>query len=80
MRAAPKYARIARSYPPRAVAWRAMAEWRVICSCGWTGECSSEWAARSVAKLHPTLAPANVEHITRVEPLPGEGKRQRSLV
>jgi hypothetical protein len=39
----------------------------VICSCGWERECSSEWAARSVSKLHPQLAPMDVNHATRVE-------------
>ncbi len=32
-----------------------MPEWLVTCSCGWTRECSSRWAAESVAKLHPKL-------------------------
>jgi hypothetical protein len=41
--------------------------WLVICSCGWGRECSSEWAARSVSKLHPRLAPMDVTHETRVE-------------
>ena len=26
-----------------------------------------EWAARSVSKLHPQLAPKDVAHVTRVE-------------
>jgi len=41
--------------------------WLVICSCGWTRERSSEWAAKSVSKLHPRLGRVDVEHITRVE-------------
>jgi hypothetical protein len=40
--------------------------WLVTCSCGWERECSSEWAARSVSKLHPQLAPMDVAHVTRV--------------
>jgi hypothetical protein len=46
---------------------RKRAPWLVTCSCGWERECSSEWAARSVAKLHPQLAPMDVAHVTRVE-------------
>jgi hypothetical protein len=45
---------------------------RVTCSCGWECECSSEWAARSVSKLHPRLASMDVAHETRVEG-PDEG-------
>ena len=41
--------------------------WLVICSCGWERECSSEWAAQSIAKLHPQLASMDVAHVTRVE-------------
>jgi hypothetical protein len=51
--------------------------WLVICSCGWERECSSEWAARSVSKLHPQLAPMDV---TRVEaPDGGAGGQQLTL-
>jgi hypothetical protein len=54
--------------------------WRVMCSCGWERECSSEWAARSVAKLHPQRAPMDVAHVTRVErPDTGAGERQLAL-
>jgi glycine cleavage system aminomethyltransferase T len=42
--------------------------YRVICSCGWERECSSEWAAQSVSKLHLQLAPRDVAHVVvRVE-------------
>jgi len=41
--------------------------WLVTCSCGWERECSSEWAARSVSRLHPELAPMDVAHVTRIE-------------
>ena len=41
--------------------------WLVTCSCGWDRECVSEWAAQSVCKLHPQLAPMDVAHVTRVE-------------
>jgi len=35
-----------------------MADWVVTCSCGWTRECSSRWAAESVTKLHQLLGDA----------------------
>jgi hypothetical protein len=54
--------------------------WLVICSCGWRRECSSEWAANSVARLHPKLAAKDVPHVTRVKPPPGTGERQLTLV
>ena len=40
--------------------------WLVSCSCGCTREAISEWAANSISKLHPRLAQAGVEHVTRV--------------
>jgi hypothetical protein len=43
-----------------------MTRWLVTCSCGLERECSSEWAAQSVAKLHPQLASTDVVHVTRV--------------
>ena len=54
--------------------------WLVVCCCGWERECSSEWAARSVSKLHPQLAAMDVTHTTRVEgPGDGAGARQLTL-
>ena len=47
--------------------------WLVTCSCGWERETVSEWAARSVSKLHPQLAPMDVTHVTRVEGLDERG-------
>ena len=41
--------------------------WLVICSCGWGRECSSEWAGKSVSKLHRQLGPMHVEIITRTD-------------
>ena len=41
--------------------------WLVSCSCGWEREAVSEWAARSLCKLHPQLAAMDVPHVTRVE-------------
>lgn len=41
--------------------------WLVSCSCGWTREASSQWAAKSISKLHPKLGPTGIEHVTRVE-------------
>jgi hypothetical protein len=54
--------------------------WLVICSCGWARETISEWAAQSVSKLHPQLAPMDVAHMTRVEgPESGAGGQQLTL-
>jgi hypothetical protein len=54
--------------------------WRVTCSCGWELECSSEWAAGSVMKLHPQLAPMDVAHVTRVErPYEGAAAHEQQL-
>ena len=54
--------------------------WLVTCSCGWERETISEWAARSVSKLHPQLAPMDVAHVTRIEgPADGTGDRQLTL-
>jgi len=44
-----------------------MPEWLVTCSCGWTRECSSRWAAKSVAKLHSKLSASTAAHTVRVE-------------
>ena len=41
--------------------------WLVICSCGWEREAVSEWAAKSLCKLHPQLAAMDVAHVTRVQ-------------
>jgi len=54
--------------------------WLVTCSCGWERECSSQWAAQSVSKLHPQLASMDVTHETRVEgPNGGAGGQQLTL-
>jgi hypothetical protein len=55
--------------------------WRVVCSCGWERDCSSEWAAQTACKVHPRLAPMNVSHVTRVEGQEGGavGPQQLSL-
>ena len=55
--------------------------WLVICSCGWTREVISAWAAKSISKLHPRLAQADKVHVTRVEgPDDRAGERQLTLV
>ena len=41
--------------------------WLVTCSCGWEREAVSEWAAKSLCKLHPQLAAMDVPHVTRVD-------------
>ena len=52
----------------------------VTCFCGWERECASEWAAQSVSKLHPQLAPMDVAQMTRVEgPESGAGGQQLTL-
>lgn len=56
-----------------------MAEWRVICSCGWTRDASSAWAADSVRKLHERLGTVDAEHISRIEGPPDESAGQQSL-
>jgi len=48
-----------------------MADWVVTCSCGWTRECSSRWAAESVTKLHPKLSAPGV---TRLQVAAGCGE------
>jgi hypothetical protein len=40
--------------------------WFLTCSCGWTRECSSQWAAESVAKLHPKLGEPGTAHTVRI--------------
>jgi hypothetical protein len=38
-----------------------------MCSCGWEREPVSEWAAKSLFKLHPQLGAMDMKHVTRVE-------------
>jgi hypothetical protein len=35
--------------------------WLVTCSCGWDRACVSEWAAKSVSKLHGQLGEVGVD-------------------
>src|ERR1700730_8759990 len=56
---------------PGTVPRRAMAEWRVVCSCGWTREASSAWAAKSMSRLHERIGLPEVKHAARVEFLDG---------
>ena len=52
-------------------------KWRLTCACGWIRECSSEWAAESVAKLYPKLGEPSAEHtITIGEPPESLGQRE----
>ena len=51
--------------------------WLVTCSCGWTREASSEWAAKSIGKLHPQLAPVGVAHVIRIERSDQSGTAQQ---
>ena len=49
-----------------------MADWMVTCSCGWTRECSSRWAAESVTKLHPKLSASGTEHTITIQEPPAD--------
>ena len=52
-----------------------------ICSCGFTRETISDWAANAVSKLHKQLGPAGVEHVTRPEaPDDSKGSKQLTLI
>jgi len=53
----------------------AKARWLVTCSCGWERECVSEWATKSVSRLHPQLGEVGVEHATRIEAPATEDRR-----
>ena len=50
--------------------------WLVVCSCGWTRECSSRWAAASVAKLHPKLSAPGTTHTIAIEEPPRPDARR----
>jgi hypothetical protein len=54
--------------------------WLVTCSCRWTREAISEWAAKSISRLHPQLAQVDVVYVTRVEgPDESAGERRHGL-
>jgi hypothetical protein len=42
-------------------------QWLITCSCGWTREAISEWAAKSISKIHPRIGLPDGAHVTRVE-------------
>ena len=44
--------------------------WLLTCSCGWSRECISQWAAESVAKLHPSLSRPGTGHTITIEERP----------
>jgi hypothetical protein len=46
--------------------------WLVTSSCGWNRECISRWAAKSVAKLHPSLNGPGATHTVTIEEPPAE--------
>ncbi len=54
--------------------------WLVTCSCGWTRECSSRWAAESVTKLHPKLSPPGTDHTLTIEGPPDQTRAQPELL
>jgi len=53
--------------------------WLVSCSCGWTRDCSSRWAAESVVKLHPKLSQPSTTHTLTIEAPAEEGSGQAEL-
>jgi hypothetical protein len=55
--------------------------WHVICSCGWSRECISRWAAESVAHLHPRLNVTGTQHTITIEEPPANppGGQQLTL-
>lgn len=52
--------------------------WHLTCSCGWTRECVSQWAAESATKLHPRLE-ASLDHAVAIEAPPEQTGRQPEL-
>jgi hypothetical protein len=54
--------------------------WLVTCSCSWTREAWSRWAAESMAKLHPKLS-VGTEHTITIEEPPADppGRQQLPL-
>jgi hypothetical protein len=56
------------------------ARWLVTCSCGWSRECISRWAAENVVKLHPRLSTPGIEHTVTIGEPPDTGRpRQPEL-
>jgi hypothetical protein len=51
---------------------RGKVRWLVTCSCGWSRECISRWAAESVTKLHPRLSVPGTQHTTTIEQPPAD--------
>ncbi len=49
-----------------------MADWVVTCSCSWSRECSSRWAAESVANLHLRLSVPGTQHTITIEEPPAD--------
>ena len=50
--------------------------WRIVCSCGWTCQAASEWAARSGSRLHSQLADSSRQHATRIDPAGPRGAQE----
>lgn len=46
--------------------------WVVTCSCSWTREAWSLWAAESMAKLHPKLSASGTEHTITIQEPPAD--------
>jgi hypothetical protein len=52
--------------------------WFVTCSCGWGRECVSQWAAESVANLHPRLSVPGTQYSLTIEQPPNPDARGQS--
>ena len=46
--------------------------WLVTCSCSWTQEAWSRWAAESMAKLHPKLSTSGTGHTITIQESPAD--------
>jgi hypothetical protein len=53
--------------------------WLVTCSCSWTREAWSRWAAESLAKLHPKLSASGIEHTVTIDEPPVDSSRDDQL-
>ena len=48
-------------------------QWLVTCSCGWTREASSAWAATAIFRLHVRhLGDPGIEHTITIEEPPAD--------
>jgi hypothetical protein len=53
--------------------------WFVTCSCGWTREVSSAWAASAIFRLHARhLGDPGIEHTITIEEPPADPRQGRN--